>query len=180
LTGTPPRRIALVCLGNICRSPTAEVVMNSLLAQAGLDAAAESCGTAGWHVGEPMDPRSAAVLASAGYDPSRHRARQFGPDWFDCDLILVMDRQNLADVREVLPAQRHDRVRLFLRPDGRWRRRGARRTGPLVRRRRRVRRRPGHHRADLGRAGRPAQVWSVRVRGFTMSHGPDANARGKS
>jgi protein-tyrosine phosphatase len=53
------------------------------------------------------------VLASAGYDPSRHRARQFGPDWFDCDLILVMDRQNLADVREVLPAQRHDRVRLF-------------------------------------------------------------------
>ncbi len=106
-------RIALVCLGNICRSPTADVVLNALLAETGLDVVAESCGTAGWHVGEPMDRRSAAVLAAAGYDPSRHRARQFGPSWFDCDLILVMDRQNLADVLDVLPADRHDRVRLF-------------------------------------------------------------------
>ncbi|MCW2752885.1 MAG: protein-tyrosine-phosphatase [Marmoricola sp.] len=110
---TPSTRIALVCLGNICRSPTADVVLNALLDQTDLDVVAESCGTAGWHVGEPMDPRSARVLADAGYDPSRHRARQFGPEWFDSDLILVMDRQNLADVLAVLPADRHDRVRLF-------------------------------------------------------------------
>lgn len=106
-------RIALVCLGNICRSPTADVVLNALLDDTDLDVVAESCGTAGWHVGEPMDPRSAAVLAAAGYDPSRHRARQFGPSWFGYDLILAMDRQNLADVLDVLPADRHDRVKLF-------------------------------------------------------------------
>jgi protein-tyrosine phosphatase len=109
-----PFRIALVCLGNICRSPTADVVLNRLLDEAGLDdVVAESCGTAGWHVGERMDPRTAAVLADAGYDPSRHRARQFGSSWFDHDLILTMDADNHRDVLAVLPAERHDRVRLF-------------------------------------------------------------------
>lgn len=108
-------RVALVCLGNICRSPTADVVLNALLDEAGLGdrIRAESCGTAGWHVGEPMDPRTAAVLAEAGYDPTRHRARQFGPAWFDHDLILVMDRSNHSDVLAVLPPDRHSRVRLF-------------------------------------------------------------------
>jgi len=109
-----PFRIALVCLGNICRSPTADVVLTELLDQAGLeDVVAESCGTAGWHVGEPMDPRTARVLADAGYDPSRHRARQFDPSWFDHDLILAMDAENHRDVLAVLPADRRDRVRLF-------------------------------------------------------------------
>ncbi len=110
-----PYRVALVCLGNICRSPTADVVLNALLA--GTDLAdrvtAESCGTAGWHIGERMDPRTAAVLADAGYDADHHRARTFGPEWFDHDLVLVMDRSNLDDVLAVLPADRHDRVRLF-------------------------------------------------------------------
>jgi len=108
-------RVALVCLGNICRSPTADVVLNALLLDAGLGdhVVAESCGTAGWHVGERMDPRTAAVLTAAGYDASRHRAREFGPEWFDHDLILVMDGANLDDVLAVLPADRHERVRLF-------------------------------------------------------------------
>ncbi len=107
-------RVALVCLGNICRSPTADVVLNALLEEAGVDhVLAESCGTAGWHTGEPMDPRTAAVLADAGYDATRHRARQFGPAWFDHDLILAMDAANVDDVLAVLPADRHDRVRLF-------------------------------------------------------------------
>jgi len=108
-------RVALVCLGNICRSPTADVVLNALLDEAGLSdqVLAESCGTAGWHAGERMDPRTAAVLTDAGYDASRHRAREFDPAWFDHDLILVMDGSNLDDVLAVLPADRHDRVRLF-------------------------------------------------------------------
>lgn len=108
-------RIALVCLGNICRSPTAEVVLTARLAEAGLAAAvtAESCGTGGWHVGERMDPRTARVLRAAGYDADAHRARQFGPSWFDHDLILTMDASNHADVLAVLPPDRHDRVRLF-------------------------------------------------------------------
>ncbi|MCW2786619.1 MAG: protein-tyrosine-phosphatase [Marmoricola sp.] len=106
-------RIAVVCLGNICRSPTAEVVLTELVDAAGLEVTVESCGTGGWHVGESMDPRAARALADAGYDPSRHRARQFGPSWFDHDLILAMDAANLADVLAVLPADRHQRVRLF-------------------------------------------------------------------
>jgi protein-tyrosine phosphatase len=112
-------RVAVVCLGNICRSPIADVVVNALLAESGLSAAIEvtSCGTGTWHVGEPMDERAAAVLTASGYDAGRHRARHFGPDWHDHDLILVMDHANLADVLADLPADlpadRHDRVRLF-------------------------------------------------------------------
>lgn len=107
-------RVALVCLGNICRSPTADVVLNALLEEAGLDhVVAESCGTAGWHVGEPMDRRTARVLTDAGYDARHHRAREFGPDWFDHDLVLVMDAANRDDVLAVLPRDKHDRVRLF-------------------------------------------------------------------
>ena len=107
-------RIALVCLGNICRSPTADVVLNARLAAAGLDqVVAESCGTGDWHVGEPMDPRTARVLAAAGYDPSSHRARQLGPPWFDHDLLLTMDRHNHDEVLSRLPVARHQRVRMF-------------------------------------------------------------------
>lgn len=108
-------RIALVCLGNICRSPTADVVLNARLQAAGLGGSvlADSCGTAQWHVGKEMDPRSAEVLESAGYDASRHRAQAFGPEWFDYDLILTMDASNHADVLAQLPPERHEQVLLF-------------------------------------------------------------------
>lgn len=108
-------RVALVCLGNICRSPIADVVVNARLREAGLDDRVEvtSCGTGTWHVGEPMDRRAAVVLSDAGYDASRHRAQHFGTDWHDHDLILVMDRSNLEDVLAELPEDRHDRVRMF-------------------------------------------------------------------
>jgi protein-tyrosine phosphatase len=94
-------RIGLVCLGNICRSPMAHVVLESRLADAGLDERVEvsSSGTGGWHVGNPMDERAAASLTAAGYDPSRHRARQYDASWpTSYDLVLVMDESNLADV----------------------------------------------------------------------------------
>jgi protein-tyrosine phosphatase len=102
----PPRapgryRIALVCLGNICRSPMAHVVLAAKLADAGLDDVVEvaSSGTGGWHTGEPMDERAAATLSAAGYDASRHRARAFASGWLDAfDLVLVMDADNLRDV----------------------------------------------------------------------------------
>ena len=112
---TRPYRVAVVCLGNICRSPIADVVVNALLGEAGLSDRVEvtSCGTGTWHIGEPMDQRAAAVLTSSGYDASRHRARHFGADWHDHDLILVMDHANLDDVLAELPADRHERVRLF-------------------------------------------------------------------
>ncbi len=105
-----PYRIAFVCLGNICRSPMADVVLTQLVNDAGLANKVEvtSCGTGDWHLGEPMDPRAAAQLAAAGYDASAHRAQQFDPAWLDRDLLLAMDHQNLADIGGA-----SERVRLF-------------------------------------------------------------------
>ena len=114
--GGTPYRIAIVCLGNICRSPMAHVVLESALAEVGLAEAVTitSSGTAGWHTGKPMDSRAAAELSAAGHDPSRHRARQFTPAWFDHDLILAMDASNLADILALAPtAIDPGRVRLF-------------------------------------------------------------------
>jgi protein-tyrosine phosphatase len=93
--------VALVCLGNICRSPMAHVVLQQQVADAGLDDRVSilSSGTGDWHVGHPMDRRAAATLTAAGYDATRHRARQFAPTWLDeHDLVLAMDAQNLRDV----------------------------------------------------------------------------------
>ncbi|MBC2959679.1 low molecular weight protein-tyrosine-phosphatase [Nocardioides deserti] len=99
---TPGRySVALVCLGNICRSPMADVVLAARLEEAGLADRVRvvSSGTGGWHVGNPMDERAAATLTAAGYDATRHRAQQFAPTWLDeHDLVLAMDRSNLADV----------------------------------------------------------------------------------
>lgn len=109
---TPGRyAIVLVCLGNICRSPMAEVVLSARVAEAGLADRVEvsSCGTGGWHVGDPMDRRAAAALSAAGLDPSRHRARQWAADQLGrSDLVLAMDHANLADL-----GGRSERVRLF-------------------------------------------------------------------
>ena len=78
-----PYSIALVCLGNICRSPIAHVVLERKLEAAhDGDVVVESSGTGDWHIGEPMDRRAAATLAAAGYDPSRHRAQQVDRDLF--------------------------------------------------------------------------------------------------
>lgn len=104
-------RIALVCLGNICRSPMAHVVLESRLADADLDDRVEvaSSGTGGWHVGRPMDSRAAASLTASGYDASRHRAQQYDASWPTAyDLVLVMDEANLADV-----GGRRERVGMF-------------------------------------------------------------------
>lgn len=99
---TPGRySVALVCLGNICRSPMADVVLQHRLAEAGLDdrVRVASSGTGDWHIGHPMDRRAAATLTTAGYDATRHRAQQFGRSWLDeHDLVLAMDAQNLSDV----------------------------------------------------------------------------------
>jgi protein-tyrosine phosphatase len=96
-----PYRVALVCLGNICRSPMAHVVLAAKIAGSPLDGRVEvdSSGTGDWHLGDPMDPRAATTLSAAGYDPSRHRSQKFGPRWFDeFDVIVVMDSSNRRDV----------------------------------------------------------------------------------
>lgn len=108
-----PYRIAIVCLGNICRSPMADVVLNDRIAAAGLDdrVVVDSYGTGDWHVGNPMDKRAAATLTAAGYDATRHRARQFTRSTTGHDLVLAMDVSNHADLAALdVPA---DRLRLF-------------------------------------------------------------------
>lgn len=112
----PPRTpgrysVALVCLGNICRSPMADVVLTARVEDAGLGGrvAVVSSGTGDWHVGNPMDARAAATLTAAGYDPSLHRARHWSSAWLDeHDLVLAMDGSNLTDVGGA-----GERVRLF-------------------------------------------------------------------
>ena len=125
-----PFRVALVCLGNICRSPMTHVVLEHRLVEAGLDDRVHvtSAGTGGWHTGEPMDQRAASVLSDAGYDPSRHVARRFTVDWYaENDLILAMDAANLADICDLAPdVASLQKVQMFrdfdpqatVRPDG--------------------------------------------------------------
>jgi protein-tyrosine phosphatase len=99
-------RICFVCLGNICRSPTAEVVFGALLRGAGLEGDVHVCsaGTGDWHVGEGADPRAAATLAGRGYRADGHRARQFAADWFTRhDLVIAMDRSNVSALRRLAP-----------------------------------------------------------------------------
>ncbi|MBG0830319.1 low molecular weight phosphotyrosine protein phosphatase [Planomonospora sp. ID67723] len=107
-------RVCVVCLGNICRSPMAEVVLRRTLAEHGLDGlvTVDSAGTGGWHQGGPMDERAAATLAEHGYDGSAHRARQFLKEWYGrVDLVLAMDRENLRALRRLAPEGAD--VRLF-------------------------------------------------------------------
>lgn len=89
-------RILFVCLGNICRSPTAEGVMRGLVAEAGLsdEIEVESAGTGDWHLGDPPDPRAVAAAAARGVELTG-AARQFDRDDFeDFDLLVAMDRSN--------------------------------------------------------------------------------------
>jgi protein-tyrosine phosphatase len=111
-TGTP-YRIGFVCLGNICRSPMADVILSALVNKAGLTPKVEvrSCGTGTWHLGEPMDPRAAAHLVAEGYDAAPHRAQKFDPSWLEMDLLLAMDAKNLAEITEGRGTS--DRVRMF-------------------------------------------------------------------
>jgi protein-tyrosine phosphatase len=94
-------KILFVCLGNICRSPTAHGVMQKLVDDAGLASriSIDSAGTGNWHVGELPDPRSREAAMLRGYDLT-HRARQVAPEDFErFDLILAMDRSNLRHLK---------------------------------------------------------------------------------
>lgn len=110
-------KILFVCLGNICRSPTAEGVFRAVAAREApeLQIEVDSAGTAGYHIGEPPDARTRQAASRRGYDLESLRARVVEPRDFDnFDLILAMDRENLAVLQKRVPANRRDRVRLFL------------------------------------------------------------------
>jgi len=123
-TATDPYRISFVCLGNICRSPIAEVVLRSLLdEEAALRdrVVVSSAGTGDWHVGGPMDRGSAAVLTARGLDPTTHRAQQMTADLVDgFDLLVGLDTRNVAALREMVGDRRRPLVALLrdFDPDG--------------------------------------------------------------
>jgi len=110
-------RILFVCLGNICRSPTAEGVLRTLAAREApeLRLEVDSAGTADFHVGEPPDPRTQAAGLRRGYDLAALRARVIEPaDFGHFDLILAMDEDNLRVLRRRAPPHVHERLRLLL------------------------------------------------------------------
>jgi protein-tyrosine phosphatase len=114
--GGVPFRVLFVCLGNICRSPTAEGVMRALVAEAGLedDFYVDSAGTGGWHVGGAPDRRAAAAARARGL-VLEGAARQVRPeDFIDFDLLLAMDSSNERELRRMAPgAQERAKVRLL-------------------------------------------------------------------
>ncbi len=110
-----PYRVCLVCLGNICRSPIAAVVLASRVADEGLPVEVDSAGTGSWHIGEPADRRALTALRRAGYDGDAHRARQFDSSWFAArDLVLALDTTNRDDLLALAPDEdARRRVRLL-------------------------------------------------------------------
>jgi len=111
-------RVLFVCLGNICRSPTAEGVLRHKLREAGLADQIEvaSAGTGDWHVGKAPDKRSQAAAKLRGYDLSAQRAQQVTrADFATYDLILAMDNSNLRHLKALQPAKGKAELDLFLR-----------------------------------------------------------------
>lgn len=108
-------KVLFVCLGNICRSPTAEAVFKARAAGAGLKVHAESAGTSGWHIGEPPDPRSIEAGEARGYSFQGQASRKVRrADFGDFDYVLAMDADNLAALQEICPESYLSRVQLFL------------------------------------------------------------------
>lgn len=109
--------VLFVCLGNICRSPTAHGVFQHYVTQHGLGnkITVDSAGTGAWHVGNAPDARATEVALGRGYDLSTLRARKVSPaDFHTFDYILAMDNQNLLDLKAIQPSRFNGELSLFL------------------------------------------------------------------
>lgn len=113
----PELHVLMVCMGNICRSPTAEGVLRAKLARAGLKqrVAVDSAGTHGYHTGEAPDPRAIKHAAKRGYDIGTLKARPVAPADFErFDLLLAMDGDNLSWLLKRAPAAAQPRLGLLM------------------------------------------------------------------
>ncbi len=111
------KKVLFVCLGNICRSPTAQGVFQKIIDDNGLNdrLMVDSCGTGAWHIGNPPDDRTISAAAARGYDLSHLRARKLcAADFETFDYILAMDTRNLADVIKNTPDNYPGRIQLLL------------------------------------------------------------------
>lgn len=112
-----PLSVLFVCLGNICRSPTAQAVFEQQLQAAGLreQVRVDSAGTGDWHIGHAPDPRSVRAAARRGYAMEHLRARQVSrQDFHDFDYILAMDDSNHRDLKRLQPSDGKAALSLFL------------------------------------------------------------------
>jgi len=108
-------QVLFVCLGNICRSPTAEAVFRHKAAVAELDVDIDSAGTGAWHQGELPDPRAREAGGNRGYSFAGQTARAVTiKDFEDFDLILAMDQRNLSNLTAQSPAHTRSKIKLFL------------------------------------------------------------------
>ncbi len=110
-------RVLLVCMGNICRSPTAEVVLRQFIKNNNLGDKVEvdSAGTHGYHVGESPDSRTQRAAAARGYNLSQLRARKVARQDLDYfDLILAMDKSNLDNLKRMATEEQQERIKLFM------------------------------------------------------------------
>jgi protein-tyrosine phosphatase len=117
LRGGDTTRILFVCMGNICRSPTAEGLTRKLLEDAGLHdrITVDSAGTHDYHAGQPPDPRAQAAALRRGYDLSSLRARQIAEaDFRNFDLLLAMDGNNFALIESMCPFQHRSKLGLLM------------------------------------------------------------------
>ena len=111
----PEPAVLFVCLGNICRSPLAEAAFRAEAARAGLNATADSAGTADYHVGEPPDPRAIRTAARFGIDIAGYRGRQVQAADFDLfSHILAADHANLANLERIAPRAHGAKLSLLL------------------------------------------------------------------
>lgn len=109
------KSILVVCMGNICRSPTGEAILRAKAAQLGIDVNLDSAGTIGYHQGNPPDSRAKAAGEKRGYSFKGIRSRKIVSSYFEqFDLILAADRDNLADLVAQCPDHLRDKVQLFL------------------------------------------------------------------
>lgn len=106
-------RILTVCLGNICRSPTAEAAIKEAAAEMGVDVVVDSAGTGNWHVGEPSDPRMRRAASKQGLAIESTARQVTADDFRSFDLIVAMDRRNLEDLDAIAPSDATAEVRLF-------------------------------------------------------------------
>ncbi|KDR43417.1 low molecular weight protein-tyrosine-phosphatase [Caballeronia glathei] len=109
--------VCFVCLGNICRSPSAEAVMLHQVAQAKLAdrIIVDSAGTGDWHIGHPPDDRAQRAAKRRGYDLSALRGRQIAADDFArFDLLIAMDDMNAAALAQICPPEHRDKIRLLM------------------------------------------------------------------
>ncbi|ENP0849621.1 low molecular weight protein-tyrosine-phosphatase [Vibrio parahaemolyticus] len=109
------KRILVVCMGNICRSPTGEAVLRAKAKELGVDVDIDSAGIIGYHTGNTPDSRAMAAGKQRGYSFKGMRARQVSvQDFEDFDLVLAADKANLADLLDICPAEHRHKVSLFL------------------------------------------------------------------